>query len=74
MLYVATGRNTAYAEGEEADDEPARAAGGHVEHGDEHREEHERSAQIVLQNEHAHRGDPHDHNRSKIAQARQLQA
>ena len=61
-------------EGDEADDDPAFAAGGHIQHGYEHGEEHQRGAQIVLNHEHAHGHDPHHDDRAHILDPRQLQA
>ena len=57
-------------EGDEADDDPAFAAGGHIQHGYEHGEEHQRGAQIVLNHEHAHGHDPHHDDRAHILDSR----
>ena len=53
---------------------PTGAPRGHVQHGHEHGEEHQRRAQIMLHDQHAHRHDPHHDDRPKILDARQLQA
>ena len=64
----------AYGERDEADDDPASAPGGRVQHCDEHREEHQRRAQIALHDEHAHRDQPHHDDRTEVLDAGQLES
>ncbi len=66
-------RHGAHGERDETDENPAFASRGDIQHGDEHREEHQRGAQIVLHDEHAHRHDPHHDDRPQILDARKLE-
>ena len=69
----ACGQHGSRGERDQTDDDPAFTAGGRVQHGHEHGEEHKRGAQIMLHDEHAHRGDPHHDDRAEILDTRQLQ-
>lgn len=76
-LHVAeglVGDGGAAGEQHQADDQPAGALGGHVEHHDEDAEQQQRAAQVALEDQHEDRHDPHDDDRAEVAAARQLQA
>ena len=67
-------RHRAHGEGDEADNDPAFAPGGHVQHGHEHGKEHQRRAKIMLHDQHAHGHDPHHDDRPHVLDAGQLHA
>ena len=69
----AGGQHGARGERDQTDDDPAFPAGGRVQHGHEHGEEHERSAQVTLHDQHAHRSDPHHDDGAEVLDAGQLQ-
>ena len=54
---------------QEAEDDPARPARGDVEHRDEHAEEQEAGAEVVLADDHAEGEHPHDEDRPEVAGA-----
>ena len=64
MAEHACGQHRTCGKGDQTDDDPAFAACGRVQHGHEHGEEHERGTQIMLHDEHSHRGDPHHDDRA----------
>jgi hypothetical protein len=61
-------------EQQHAQEHPAHALGGEVEHGDEQTEEQQRGTEVALEHEDRERRAPDDEDRPQVAQARQVQA